>query len=174
MPTVREIEQALFDLAPRERAMDWDNVGHLLTRATVQVEAFRVVHTGEPVEQDLAAVADTLHEALDEIRTSVHNLRDDASDLSVQVRAVVRLRAVCLCNVSDQLARSHGIADIQRFHRLDKAVRRLQPVVMRDRDEVAQLLAQADTRNDAVRHCIHLGTRIRRKVHAGVAIVRAD
>ena len=66
-----------------------DNVGHLLTRATVQVEAFRVVHTGEPVEQDLAAVADTLHEALDEIRTSVHNLRDDASDLSVQVRAVV-------------------------------------------------------------------------------------
>ena len=42
-----------------------DNVGHLLTRATVQVEAFRVVHTGEPVEQDLAAVADTLHEALD-------------------------------------------------------------------------------------------------------------
>ena len=30
MPTVREIEQALFDLAPREGAMDWDNVGHLL------------------------------------------------------------------------------------------------------------------------------------------------
>ena len=30
MPTVREIEQALYDLAPRERAMDWDNVGHLL------------------------------------------------------------------------------------------------------------------------------------------------
>jgi putative NIF3 family GTP cyclohydrolase 1 type 2 len=30
MPTVREIEQALYDLAPREGAMDWDNVGHLL------------------------------------------------------------------------------------------------------------------------------------------------
>ncbi len=30
MPTVREIEQALFDAAPRELAMDWDNVGHLL------------------------------------------------------------------------------------------------------------------------------------------------
>ena len=30
MPTVREIEQALFDLAPREGSMDWDNVGHLL------------------------------------------------------------------------------------------------------------------------------------------------
>ena len=30
MPTVREIESALFRLAPREGAMDWDNVGLLL------------------------------------------------------------------------------------------------------------------------------------------------
>ena len=30
MPTVREIEQRLFDLAPREGAMAWDNVGQLL------------------------------------------------------------------------------------------------------------------------------------------------
>ncbi len=29
MPTVSEIEQALFRLAPKELAMDWDNVGHL-------------------------------------------------------------------------------------------------------------------------------------------------
>ena len=30
MPTVREIEQSLFDWAPRDLAADWDNVGHLL------------------------------------------------------------------------------------------------------------------------------------------------
>lgn len=30
MPTVREIEQALYDWAPKASAMDWDNVGHLL------------------------------------------------------------------------------------------------------------------------------------------------
>lgn len=30
MPTVREIEQALFELAPRECAQDWDNVGFLV------------------------------------------------------------------------------------------------------------------------------------------------
>lgn len=30
MPTVREIEQALYAIAPREGAMEWDNVGHLL------------------------------------------------------------------------------------------------------------------------------------------------
>ena len=37
MPTVREIEQALFELAPREGAMDWDNVGHLLGDPDSQV-----------------------------------------------------------------------------------------------------------------------------------------
>lgn len=30
MPTVRDLEQRLFDLAPRESAMPWDNVGQLL------------------------------------------------------------------------------------------------------------------------------------------------
>lgn len=29
MPTVEQIEQALFQLAPKELAFDWDNVGHL-------------------------------------------------------------------------------------------------------------------------------------------------
>lgn len=84
-----EVRLATLDERARIAREIHDNVGHLLTRATVQVEAFRVVHAGEPVEQDLAAVADTLHEALDEIRASVHDLRDDACDLSVQVRAVV-------------------------------------------------------------------------------------
>lgn len=30
MPTVHEIERALYDWAPRDLAMEWDNVGHLL------------------------------------------------------------------------------------------------------------------------------------------------
>ena len=30
MATVHEIEQSLFSWAPRESAMDWDNVGHLV------------------------------------------------------------------------------------------------------------------------------------------------
>lgn len=64
-----------------------DSVGHLLTRAVVQTEAQRVVHAGEPCERDFAAVADTLREALDEVRASVHDLRDDGCDLSVQLRA---------------------------------------------------------------------------------------
>lgn len=37
MPTVREIEQCLFDLAPREGAMPWDNVGQLLGDPELEV-----------------------------------------------------------------------------------------------------------------------------------------
>lgn len=37
MPTVQEIEQALFTLAPKEGAMSWDNVGHLLGDPNTEV-----------------------------------------------------------------------------------------------------------------------------------------
>ncbi len=63
-----------------------DNVGHLLTRACLQVEALRVVHEGEPrVQADFADVSRTLAEALTTVRASVHNLRDDAVDLGAQM-----------------------------------------------------------------------------------------
>ena len=38
MPTVHEIEQALFELAPKELAMSWDNVGQLLGDPELSVE----------------------------------------------------------------------------------------------------------------------------------------
>ena len=37
MPTVQAIESALFALAPRELAMDWDNVGLLLGDPAAEV-----------------------------------------------------------------------------------------------------------------------------------------
>ncbi|MBE6908373.1 MAG: Nif3-like dinuclear metal center hexameric protein [Ruminococcaceae bacterium] len=48
MPTVREIEQALFDWAPRSLAEDWDNVGLLCGRAEREVE--RVLVALDPFE----------------------------------------------------------------------------------------------------------------------------
>lgn len=92
---VRDYEVRLATLSERTRIAReiHDNVGHLLTRAVVQTEAQRVVHAGEPCEGAFAAVADTLREALDEVRASVHDLRDDGCDLSVRLRAAAE--AVC-------------------------------------------------------------------------------
>lgn len=55
MPTVREIEQAIFDVAPRELAMEWDNVGHLLGDPEQRVERCLVA---------LDATPDTAEEAI--------------------------------------------------------------------------------------------------------------
>lgn len=88
----QEYEVELATLAERARIAReiHDNVGHLLTRATLQVEALRVVHADEPrVAADFADVGTTLGEALDTVRASVHALREDSIDLSVQMRKVV-------------------------------------------------------------------------------------
>lgn len=88
----QEYEVELATLAERARIAReiHDNVGHLLTRATLQVEALRVVHADEPrVQADFADVGATLGEAPDTVRASVHALRDDSVDLSVQMRKVV-------------------------------------------------------------------------------------
>ena len=55
MPTVREIEAALFEIAPRECAQEWDNVGHLLGNPDQEVRRCLVA---------LDATLDTAEEAV--------------------------------------------------------------------------------------------------------------
>ena len=56
MPTVREIEQALFQLAPRELAMSWDNVGHLEGNPEQDVQRVLVaLDVTEPVAAEAVA-----------------------------------------------------------------------------------------------------------------------
>lgn len=79
----RDLSAQVATLAERGRiARDiHDNVGHLLTRAIMQVEAFKVVHAAEPqVAGEFDAVAGTLNEAMETVRASVHDLRDEALD----------------------------------------------------------------------------------------------
>lgn len=88
----QEYEVEIATLAERARIAReiHDNVGHLLTRATLQVEALRVVHADDPrVAADFADVGTTLGEALDTVRASVHALREDSIDLGVQLRKAV-------------------------------------------------------------------------------------
>lgn len=67
-----------------------DNVGHLLTRSIMQVEALQVVHAqDDQVKEELASVGATLHEAMDTVRASVHDLHDDAFDLRSRLESVI-------------------------------------------------------------------------------------
>lgn len=88
----QDYEVELATLAERARIAReiHDNVGHQLTRASLQAEALRVVHADEPgVAADFADVKCTVDEALQLVRTSVHALNDNAVDLSVQLERIV-------------------------------------------------------------------------------------
>lgn len=85
----QDLEVKLATLAERGRIAReiHDNVGHLLTRSIMQVEALQVVHRDDEwVRAELAQVGDTLHEAMSCVRASVHDLHDDAFDLETQIR----------------------------------------------------------------------------------------
>lgn len=87
----QDLEVRLATLAERGRiARDiHDNVGHLITRSIMQVEALQVVHRDNvPVCDEFAQVGTTLHEAMDTVRASVHDLHDDAFDLETQIGEV--------------------------------------------------------------------------------------
>ena len=88
----QDYEVELATLAERARIAReiHDNVGHQLTRASLQTEALRVVHADEPgVAADFADVKYTVDEALQLVRASVHALNDNAVDLSVQLERIV-------------------------------------------------------------------------------------
>lgn len=88
----QDCEVELATLAERARIAReiHDNVGHQLTRASLQTEALRVVHANEPgVAADFADVKYTVDEALQLVRASVHALNDNAVDLSVQLERIV-------------------------------------------------------------------------------------
>ena len=82
MPTAREIEQALFELAPGEAAMEWDNVGHLLGDPDQAVERVLVaLDITEGVADEAIASGCQLvvahHPVMNCRWTPVQNIRDD-------------------------------------------------------------------------------------------------
>lgn len=79
----QDLEVSCAVLAERARIAReiHDNVGHLLTRSVLQMEALAVTHEDDPaLAEELAAVGATLHEALGTVRASVHDLHDEAFD----------------------------------------------------------------------------------------------
>lgn len=62
-----------------------DNVGHMLSRSLLQVGAMMVVHKDEPVAEELSGLRTTLDTAMNNIRESVHDLRDESIDIGMAI-----------------------------------------------------------------------------------------
>jgi len=58
-----------------------DNVGHILSRSILQMGALCTIYKEEPLQSQLKGVNDTLNQAMNSIRESVHDLHDDSIDL---------------------------------------------------------------------------------------------
>lgn len=66
-----------------------DNVGHLLSRSILQVGALIAVNKDTKVEKQLLAVKNTLDDAMNSIRESVHDLHKDSFDLKAAAESVL-------------------------------------------------------------------------------------
>ena len=65
-----------------------DNVGHMITRVIVQVQALRIINKDPRLSEQLDSVGETLDLAMTGIRKSVHELHDDSIDLSIAIREI--------------------------------------------------------------------------------------
>jgi signal transduction histidine kinase len=66
-----------------------DNVGHLLSRSILQIGALLAINREEMTKESLRLVKDTLSEAMDSIRSSVHNLHEESLDLHTEIQKLV-------------------------------------------------------------------------------------
>lgn len=82
-----------------------DHVGHLLSRSILQVGALMVTKTNEQERQSLSNVRNTLSQAMDSIRASVHDLHDESIDLRTQVEALVQEFTFCPIRLDYRLER---------------------------------------------------------------------
>jgi len=58
-----------------------DNVGHMLSRSILQTGALKVTNKDERINNQIGGIEETLSMAMNSIRQSVHDLRDDSVDL---------------------------------------------------------------------------------------------
>lgn len=86
-----------------------DNVGHMLTRSILMVGALRTVSRDSALSQPLSQLEDTLHDAMNHIRTSVHDLHDSSVNLQETLQSLTHDFSFCpvtlRCEVSPDVPR---------------------------------------------------------------------
>ncbi|MDO4556244.1 MAG: histidine kinase [Lachnospiraceae bacterium] len=62
-----------------------DNVGHMLSRSILMVGALTAINKQENLTPSLTQLEETLHQAMNNVRVSVHDLHDDSVDLHASI-----------------------------------------------------------------------------------------
>lgn len=72
-----------------------DSVGHLLSSAILQSGALLTINRDEKVEASLKTLKDTLDQAMNSIRASVHQLYDESLDLKAKIMEIAERFTFC-------------------------------------------------------------------------------
>ena len=93
----QDYELNLATLGERNRiARDiHDNVGHMLSRSILQTGALLAISKDQQTKKSLIEIKESLSEAMDSIRNSVHNLHDESSDLEVELQTIINNYNFC-------------------------------------------------------------------------------
>lgn len=86
-----------------------DNVGHLLSSALLQTAALSSGTNDETGKAGLSQLKETLNEALDRIRSSVHQLHDTPVDLEAEISRLLGSLTGCRCEQTVELAGIPGL-----------------------------------------------------------------
>ncbi|ERI93708.1 histidine kinase [Clostridiales bacterium oral taxon 876 str. F0540] len=72
-----------------------DNVGHLLSRSILQIGALMAINKDIEMKENLRLLKDTLSEAMDSIRSSVHDLHEESIDLHTEIEKLLGSFTFC-------------------------------------------------------------------------------
>lgn len=72
-----------------------DNVGHLLSSAILQAGALLTINQDEKVRDGLEVLNNTLSQAMNSIRASIHNLYDESIDLNAEIEKIIDQFTFC-------------------------------------------------------------------------------
>lgn len=82
-----------------------DNVGHMLSRSILQTGALLAICNDKSITPHLSALKDTLNLAMDNIRSSVHDLRDESVDLNAALNELVQQFTFCPVRLQYDMSR---------------------------------------------------------------------
>jgi signal transduction histidine kinase len=75
-----------------------DSIGHLLSRALLQVGALLTIAGEGAAKEGLSALKESLSDGMDQIRSSIHNMYDESVDLYMQLDRLVKDFTFCPVN----------------------------------------------------------------------------
>jgi signal transduction histidine kinase len=72
-----------------------DNIGHVLSRALLQVGALLTITQDEFMKEGLSDLKESLSGGMDQIRNSIHHMYDESIDLYMQIECIVKEFTFC-------------------------------------------------------------------------------